>query len=460
MIDVFSQIHIFKINMGSCRLLLNSLCKQYSKLSLLESSCHSGNALKSNAIILHQPVFHNPLCNSWRFSHSFFSRISAEKLWKGVTSVSPAGRKKGRGRGSSKKVARDLNRGQVIGFGKKNMLWPGLNAPIVQGKEVLRQQELPPDESRQKRILELRDKFAGRRSNKVHPLERGWSGNKLPGRSLGAPDPVGDEMFEGFDSRVLEFKPVMHMTAQRGRARSMSAFVCVGNKKELAGFALTKAVNGNSAAKSAKNKAAKVLRYIELDNDTVVHDFFCQFGAVKVFVEKRQPGHGLVAHRVIRAICDCVGIKDLFAKIEGPARNYQNLTKAFFIGLMTQRSLKQIANEKGLHIVKMQAERDYFPVVVASPDRCRTEEEIPPTEVIDFTIHLHGGKIVEERKKFEPFYYKFDSYIKEMKDREKLRNHRDVRIHLLAKYDALKSFVQIREEEKAKQQVKDTIEQS
>lgn len=33
--------------------------------------------------------------------------------------MSPAGRKKGRGRGSNKRISKDLNRGQVIGFGKK-----------------------------------------------------------------------------------------------------------------------------------------------------------------------------------------------------------------------------------------------------------------------------------------------------------------------------------------------------
>lgn len=72
------------------------------------------------------------------------------------------------------------------------MLWPGLNAPVIQGREVVRQQELPPDENREKRLFELRDKMASRRFNKIHPLERGWSGTKLPGRSLGPPDPVGE----------------------------------------------------------------------------------------------------------------------------------------------------------------------------------------------------------------------------------------------------------------------------
>lgn len=45
-----------------------------------------------------------------------FLLVTAEQLWKGCTSVSPAGRRKGRGR-TVKKI-RDLNRGQIIGCGK------------------------------------------------------------------------------------------------------------------------------------------------------------------------------------------------------------------------------------------------------------------------------------------------------------------------------------------------------
>lgn len=49
-------------------------------------------------------------------------------------------------------------------------------------------------------------------------------------------------------------------------------------------------------------------------------------------------GFGLVCHRVIKAICEILGIKDLYAKVEGPTCNYQCLTRAFFIGLMSQVS--------------------------------------------------------------------------------------------------------------------------
>lgn len=44
--------------------------------------------------------------------------MPAQDLWKGITSVSNAGRKRGRGKNVSKSKIKDLNRGQVIGIGK------------------------------------------------------------------------------------------------------------------------------------------------------------------------------------------------------------------------------------------------------------------------------------------------------------------------------------------------------
>lgn len=65
-----------------------------------------------------------------------------------MTSVSNPGAKKGRGRGAGRIRIRDLNRGQMIGVGKINMLWPGLSAPVIRGRELLKQQRLPDDPER------------------------------------------------------------------------------------------------------------------------------------------------------------------------------------------------------------------------------------------------------------------------------------------------------------------------
>lgn len=143
-------------------------------------------------------------------------------------------------------------------------------------------------------------------------------------------------MFEGFDARILEYKLVSTMTGNMGRKRRVSTFVITGNKNGLAGFAIGKAPEGRSALRLAKNRAATKLMYINRYKEhTVYHDFFAQFGKTKIFVTKKGEGYGLRCHRAVKTCCEIIGIKDLYAKIEGPC-NLQHIIKAFFIGLLQQ----------------------------------------------------------------------------------------------------------------------------
>lgn len=106
--------------------------------------------------------------------------------------MSNAGKKRGRGKTVSRKNIKDLNKGQIIGVGKANIVWPGLSAPIIRGKELVQQQQLPEDPEREKKLIQLRDTMGTFRYGKLIPLERGWSGAKMPGRSIGPPDPIGE----------------------------------------------------------------------------------------------------------------------------------------------------------------------------------------------------------------------------------------------------------------------------
>lgn len=66
-----------------------------------------------------------------------------------------------------------------------------------------------------------------------------------------------------------------------------------------------------------------------------MHDFYTQFWRTKIFVSKKPKGYGLVCHRIIKACCELIGIKDLHAKVEG-STTPQYIIKAFLIGLLKQ----------------------------------------------------------------------------------------------------------------------------
>lgn len=282
--------------------------------------------------------------------------------------------------------------------------------------------------------------MSGFRVMKLNPLERGWSGQKLGGRSIGAPDPIGESTFEGFDTRVLEMKLVFIMKGNLGRKRRSSAFVVTGNGNGLAGFATAKSVEARAALRKAKNRAAQKLMNIEIYNGhTVMHDFFCQFGLTKIYVTKKPPGHGLICHRAIKTICEVVGIKDIHAKVEG-ATGVQHVCKAFFLGLLQQRTHDEIAEEKGLHLVELRSENDNFPKVVASPAKCRSVDEIPSNEIMDFTQYMMNGKIIYKRKKFPPFYTKHRSWEIYCRRQELVRNHDKVKLDMFVNYGEVRSF--------------------
>ncbi|KRZ76185.1 putative 28S ribosomal protein S5, mitochondrial, partial [Trichinella papuae] len=348
---------------------------------------------------------------------SFFTKISAERLWKSVTSVSNIGRRKGRAR--SVRKAKDLNRGQIIGLGKINTLWPGLNSPITVGQQVLEPKYLPPDAEREQKLLKLREMTRGSRG-KLHPLERGWSGSSLKGRKLGPPACIAEqENSDQFKTIVLETKAVRHMTARLGQVKRISLLAVVGN--------------GNGLA--ASNMAAKRLRYIErFDNHTIYQDFWAECRSTQIFAQRMPEGYGLHCHRALKSICEVVGIKNLYARVEGNSRCYQSLTKAFFTGLLNQETYQQLADRKRLLVVEFPKEKDYFPKVIARPsaESVRRDSEVEKDEVLDVDDLYGEGRYPYKRPKRKPFWINQAGYLHKLWKEHPKRNMDEVRIRLLA----------------------------
>lgn len=60
------------------------------------------------------------------------------------------------------------------------------------------------------------------------------------------------DSFDGFDSKVLEFKLVSHMTGNLGRKVTFSCMMCVGNGRGLVGTANAKATMGATAVRKVR----------------------------------------------------------------------------------------------------------------------------------------------------------------------------------------------------------------
>ncbi|KAK7598367.1 hypothetical protein V9T40_006602 [Parthenolecanium corni] len=368
----------------------------------------------------------------------FFNKHTAAHIWKSVSSVSSAGRRRGRGKIRGKKVIKDLNKGQVIGIGKENIRFPGLSSPIIRGRELVQRQKLPPDEHYQESLIKLRQPLFKAKRAKVSPLDRGWSGGNAGGRKVGPPDPVGDATFDGFESIILHQKAVFHMTSHMGRLRKVHCLVATGNGNGLVGYGLACGVEARGAVRRAKTRGGQRLMYIQRHEErTILHNFCSRFVNTRVFAWKQAPGYGLVCHRVIKSLCQLIGIKDIYAKVEG-GTSALCITNAFLLGLLRQKSYEELASETKMHVVEMNPQNDFFPKILASPELPLESTDEP----LDFELHCFDNNVYAWPKRLPPLYtVKDPRYIITVRKRENRRGHDDLKAGLFNEYDGLRSFL-------------------
>lgn len=327
--------------------------------------------------------------------------MTAEELWKGALAETGAGARKGRGKRTKKKKKKDLNKGQIIGEGRSGFLWPGLNVPLIKSGVVqnIGQRSKEEQQKVEADMAEQREEWDRKRKIKVK-RERGWSGNTWGGVSIGPPDPgPNGETYEDFDTRILEVRNVFNMTAKEGRKKSVRVLVAVGNGNGAAGFAVGKAADRADAFRKAKNRAIHYLHYIErYEGHTIFHDISLRFKRTHIRMKKQPRGYGLRCHRAIITICRLIGIKDMYAKVNGSV-NMLNLTRGLFHGLARQETHQHLADKKGLHVVEFREECGPLPIVVASPHGALSKEPEPEPEVPDTKLDWQDVKAMQGMKR-------------------------------------------------------------
>ncbi|XP_034538131.1 28S ribosomal protein S5, mitochondrial [Notolabrus celidotus] len=364
----------------------------------------SQSANRTSAVSLQRnsapPLVHPTLWQQTRHG-SFFNKLTADELWRGVLAEMGAGARKGRGKRTKRKLKRDLNRGQIIGEGRAGYLWPGLNAPVLKDgtlQSMSRRGETEQQEV-QAEIVRQRDEWEKKRKMRIK-RERGWTGSSWGGVSLGHPDPgPNGETYEDFDSRVIEVKSVFNMTAKEGRKRSVSCLVAVGNGNGAAGFALGKAADRMTALRKAKNRAIHYLYYIErYNNRTIYHDIDSKFKRTTLRMQKQDEGYGLHCHRAVITLCKLIGIQDMYCKVEGSV-NLLNVTRALFNGLSNQQTHQILADKKKLNVVEFQSQRGMLPIVVASPKEGVRVDPEPQDEIPNTRLHWDDVKAAQGTKR-------------------------------------------------------------
>jgi len=106
------------------------------------------------------------------------------------------------------------------------------------------------------------------------------------------------------------------------------------------------------AISKAMAQARKNLVTVSLKNDTLHYAIRGTHGATRVLMQPASSGTGVIAGGGMRAVLECVGVRNVLAKSYG-SRNPINLVRATIKGLQMMRSPQQVAAKRGKSVVDL-----------------------------------------------------------------------------------------------------------
>ena len=139
-----------------------------------------------------------------------------------------------------------------------------------------------------------------------------------------------------------------------GRQFGFTALTVVGDGNGKVGFGYGKAREVPIAIQKAMQSARKELFKVNIINDTIQYAKKGKHGATLVYMQPASEGTGIIAGGAMRAIFECVGVKNVLAKSYG-SRNAINVVKATVSALKNIHSPLQIAKKRGKKVKEIVA---------------------------------------------------------------------------------------------------------
>lgn len=134
-----------------------------------------------------------------------------------------------------------------------------------------------------------------------------------------------------------------------GRRFSFAALVVVGDGKGRVGWGYGKANEVPPSVEKAQKLAMRNMEQVPLEEGSIPHKVYGQFGSARVVLVPAGPGTGVIAGASVRAVCEAAGIKNILTKSLG-STNPVLLVKATIEALKNLRTKQDVERLRGVQL--------------------------------------------------------------------------------------------------------------